>query len=130
MTSAERAAEFLNCACGHDEDLGTGAGECARCLTTAFEEVRREARDEFSREFLAEQGIDPDAGLHRLNAEMDAVDAATVAEVTAALREADRAFEKVGGSTRHHVRDCLFPALEKHGLLVVRALQEKGGQRE
>ena len=43
-----------------------------------------------------------------------------VVELTAAMREADRAFEKVGGSTRHHVRDCLLPELEKMGLVLCR----------
>jgi len=43
-----------------------------------------------------------------------------VVELTAAMREADRAFEKFGGSTRHHVRDCLLPELEKMGLVLCR----------
>ena len=43
-----------------------------------------------------------------------------VRRLTAAMREADRAFEGLhgGGSTRHHVRDCLLPILAKHGLSV------------
>jgi hypothetical protein len=45
-----------------------------------------------------------------------------VKRLTAAMREADRLFEQVGGSTRHHVRDCLLPILEKHGLLLIAAL--------
>jgi hypothetical protein len=36
------------------------------------------------------------------------------------MREADRVFEKVGGSTRHHVRDCLLPVLNRNGWRVVR----------
>lgn len=36
--------------------------------------------------------------------------------MTAAMREADETFERVGGSTRHHVRDCLLPILGSHGL--------------
>jgi hypothetical protein len=39
--------------------------------------------------------------------------------LTEVMRKADRAFEKVGGSTRHHVRDCLIPELEEAGLKVV-----------
>ena len=39
--------------------------------------------------------------------------------MTAAMREADRTFERVGGSTRHHVRDCLLPILADHGLVLV-----------
>lgn len=38
---------------------------------------------------------------------------------TAAMREADQAFEKVGGSTRHYVRDCLLPILEKHDIEII-----------
>jgi hypothetical protein len=41
-----------------------------------------------------------------------------VKRLTQAMREADRNFEKVGGSTRHHVRDCLIPILKKYGLLI------------
>jgi hypothetical protein len=47
-------------------------------------------------------------------------DAEVVNAVTAAMREADRVFEKVGGSTRHHVRDCLLPVLNRNGWRVVR----------
>lgn len=43
----------------------------------------------------------------------------TVRALTAAMREADEAFDRVGGSTRHHVRDCLLPVLEKRGIAVV-----------
>lgn len=39
-----------------------------------------------------------------------------VVRLTRAMREADCSFERVGGSTRHHVRDHLLPVLEKHGL--------------
>lgn len=42
-----------------------------------------------------------------------------VSRLTEVMREADRAFENVGGSTRHHVRDCLIPELEAAGLKVV-----------
>jgi hypothetical protein len=45
---------------------------------------------------------------------------ALVMALTEVMREADRKFEKVGGSTRHHVRDCLIPELEAAGLAVVR----------
>ena len=41
-----------------------------------------------------------------------------VRRLTAAMREADRTFETVGGSAKHHVRDCLLPILEKHGLKI------------
>lgn len=40
--------------------------------------------------------------------------------LTEAMRAADQAFDRVGGSTRHHVRDCLIPELERMGLGVVR----------
>lgn len=39
-----------------------------------------------------------------------------IRRMTAAMREADETFERVGGSTRHHVRDCLLPVLSRHGL--------------
>jgi hypothetical protein len=39
-----------------------------------------------------------------------------IRRLTAAMREADATFERVGGSTRHHVRDCLLPILGKHRL--------------
>jgi hypothetical protein len=45
----------------------------------------------------------------------------TVSLLTEAMRAADQAFERVGGSTRHHVRDCLMPELERMGLTIVRA---------
>lgn len=41
-----------------------------------------------------------------------------VKAMTRAMREADETFERVGGSTRHHVRDCLLPNLYKHGLVI------------
>ena len=44
------------------------------------------------------------------------IEAELVRRMTAAMREADETFERVGGSTRHHVRDCLLPILAKHGL--------------
>jgi hypothetical protein len=42
-----------------------------------------------------------------------------VVRMTAAMREADKAFETVGGSTRHHVRECLLPILSDHGLRLI-----------
>lgn len=44
------------------------------------------------------------------------LEAKLLRRMTAAMREADQTFERVGGSTRHHVRDCLLPILAKHGL--------------
>lgn len=41
-----------------------------------------------------------------------------VQEVTAVMREADKKFEMMGGSTRHYVRDLLIPMLEEKGLQV------------
>ncbi len=51
----------------------------------------------------------------------EAVAVSDLARVTAAVREADRAFEQ-GGSSRHFVQDCLLPALEAERLVVVDAL--------
>jgi hypothetical protein len=39
--------------------------------------------------------------------------------VTQAVRDADKQFESVGGSTRHWVRECFLPALERIGLTIV-----------
>lgn len=36
--------------------------------------------------------------------------------MTACMRKADEIFDRVGGSTKHHVRDCLLPLLPKYGL--------------
>lgn len=41
-----------------------------------------------------------------------------VNQVTAVVREADRAFERSGGSSRHWVRDCFLPRLNESGLCV------------
>ena len=54
---------------------------------------------------------------------VDAVNATSPADLearlTAAVREADVQFEKVGGSSRHYVRECLLPALTEAKLMVV-----------
>lgn len=42
-------------------------------------------------------------------------------QITAVVREADQLFQKVGGSSRHWVRDCFLPLLEKAGLSIVSA---------
>jgi hypothetical protein len=44
-----------------------------------------------------------------------------VAKITAVVREADQDFERVGGSSRHWVRECLLPRLEAAGLRIVKA---------
>ena len=49
-----------------------------------------------------------------------------LADITRAVRTADLAFENVGGSSRHWVRDCLLPALEEEGLSVVKATPVAG----
>ena len=45
--------------------------------------------------------------------------AATVAEITKAVRQADEDFRHVGGSSRHWVRDCFIPALDAAWMRVV-----------
>jgi hypothetical protein len=45
--------------------------------------------------------------------------------LTAAMREADALHERVGGGTRHYVRDCLLPTLAKHGLTVAALTEAK-----
>lgn len=56
-------------------------------------------------------------------------DPAIVKRLTAAMREADQTFARVGGSTRHHVQDCLLPILYRHGLVIglTAALSEPDG---
>lgn len=50
-----------------------------------------------------------------------------VGEITAIMREADTAFEKVGGSTRHYVRDLLLPMMEDKGLFIYRVVGTADG---
>lgn len=40
------------------------------------------------------------------------------AAITAIVREADQVFERVGGSSRHWVRDCFLPMLNRAGWYV------------
>ena len=46
-------------------------------------------------------------------------DADCVRDVTAVVREADRLFEKVGGGSRHWVRDVFLPLLNTAGMRIV-----------
>lgn len=41
-----------------------------------------------------------------------------VAAITRAVRVADEAHEKSGGSSRHWVRECFIPALDAENLIV------------
>lgn len=50
--------------------------------------------------------------------DVDGENADYVNRVTAVVREADRAFEKVGGGSRHWVRDCFLPLLNRAGLFI------------
>jgi len=45
-------------------------------------------------------------------------DPIVVAALTLVVREADQVFERVGGSSRHWVRDCFLPTLNRHGWFV------------
>jgi ribosomal protein L44E len=58
----------------------------------------------------------PDCDAKQQNAMEEDLASKLLQRMTAAMREADRTFEKTGGSTRHHIRDCLLPVLAKHGL--------------
>lgn len=42
-----------------------------------------------------------------------------IAIMTEIMREADKAFEKIGGGTRHYVRDLLIPMMKERGLCIV-----------
>lgn len=105
---------------------------------------RQAALEQVAREWLIARGwCHLDASYQRVAVQGDVVAladllAAQRAEVleqtyeqtiTAAIREADRVFEKVGGSTRHYVRDCLLPIMKKHGLIVVRDRSATAGPR-
>jgi hypothetical protein len=59
---------------------------------------------------ISEKLMQPDAEAD------EARKAELIRRMTAAMREADKTFERVGGSTRHHIRDCLLPVLGKYGL--------------
>lgn len=48
-------------------------------------------------------------------------DATIVRIVTAIVRDADEVFQRVGGSSRHWVRDCFIPKLNAAGLVIVTA---------
>lgn len=50
--------------------------------------------------------------------DVDGDNAEYVNRITAVVREADRTFEKVGGSSRHWVRDCFLPLLNRSGLFI------------
>lgn len=47
--------------------------------------------------------------------------------MTAIMREADKTFETVGGSTRHYVRDVLLPLMEKKGLKIIKQGEAQAG---
>ena len=49
--------------------------------------------------------------------------------LTLICREADKTFERVGGGSKHWVRDCFAPALEDAGLTLI-ALSEIEALRE
>jgi hypothetical protein len=50
-------------------------------------------------------------------------------EMTAIMREADQAFETVGGSTRHYVRDVLLPLMEQKGYAIVKKDERQPASR-
>ena len=64
-----------------------------------------------------------------------------VRKVTRAVRKADKHFDKVGGSSRHWVIECLLPCLEEEGLEIVSRsvpvtdivqswIDDKGGEQD
>lgn len=96
--------------------------------------AQQAALEQAAREWLIARGIErpsssgfvePSTHVQSLVTLLAAQRAAVLEEageqtITAAMRDADRVFEKVGGSTRHYVRDCLLPIMKRHGLIVVR----------
>jgi hypothetical protein len=49
---------------------------------------------------------------------MPDIDPKVIDQLTSAVRAADKAFETAGGSSRHWVRDCFLPELERNGLTI------------
>lgn len=43
----------------------------------------------------------------------------SIADFAELIREADRIFEVVGGSTRHYVADCLLPLMKEKGMRLI-----------
>jgi hypothetical protein len=81
--------------------------ECADCAT--FKQERDEARAEAARlrdAFTAQNDGD------------------ILERMTAAMREADAAYQDSGGGTRHYLRECLFPILQKHGIALAAVKEE------
>ena len=86
-----------------------------------------------------QQGNVVDANRYRLPLEQAATPTALadgvvpddecVRRLTAAMREADAIHRRVGGGTRHYVRDCLLPILDRHGITIAAAPSQpvKGG---
>jgi hypothetical protein len=61
---------------------------------------------------------DDASGDYRL-VEIPGMDGELLREFTAAMRAADESFETEGGGTRHYLRDCLWPEMQRRGLAVV-----------
>lgn len=57
-------------------------------------------------------------------------DAALVTVLTAIVREADQAFQRSGGSSRHWVRDCFLPHLNASGVVVSIASAHAAADRQ
>jgi hypothetical protein len=102
-------------------DAAQGAGhvvddacEALDCLRAEVERLREALRADYD-EALAGSPLvlgepfdwDSREGFDRIRA------------ITAVVREADRAFEREGGSSRHWVRDQFLPRLEDAGMTVV-----------
>lgn len=89
---------------------------------TAMHRLVREAREE--RDHLLHAQETSAAALEaaqqevqRLTSQDDDFD--LVAAITRIVREADQVFERVGGSSRHWVRDCFLPLCNRAGLYVL-----------
>lgn len=62
-------------------------------------------------------------GVLRESSSVGATPTDAVAALTAIVREADQLFERVGGSSRHWVRDCFLPLLERAGWTMTRNVE-------
>jgi hypothetical protein len=49
---------------------------------------------------------------------------ATEKDITVFIRECDRLFTAVGGSTRHYVRDVFIPRMEEEGFIMLKLSEQ------
>jgi hypothetical protein len=88
-----------------DSDVSPRSGKCTNYAPIGF--------TGHWRDWHRGHGCDLDDGTSSLPGQSE--DTEIVNALTAICREADRNFERVGGSSRHWVRDCFLPLLNAKG---------------